>query len=209
MAQVFNERGEGLIVQGGNARIAIDRQDRTPHLSANDTRQLLAVGLGSYRREHRTIPARIVVHKTSRFDEAEIEGCRDVASNERVEILDLVSLRRSNVRLFRAATAPVHRGTAMMFDECSGMVYLKGTIPYFRVYPGPYVPRALEFTRDDGETTPVELSRELLELSKLNFNNTQFDSGDPITVLAARRVGDILKHVSTDRPIQSRFRFFT
>jgi hypothetical protein len=72
-----------------------------------------------------------------------------------------------------------------------------------------YVPRALEFTLDDGETSPVELAKELLDLSKLNFNNTQFDSGDPITVRAARRVGDILKHVSADRAVQSRFRFFT
>jgi hypothetical protein len=49
----------------------------------------------------------------------------------------------------------------------------------------------------------------LLELSKLNFNNTQFDSGDPITVRAARRVGDILKHVPAGKKIESRFRYFT
>jgi hypothetical protein len=46
-------------------------------------------------------------------------------------------------------------------------------------------------------------------LSKLNFNNTQFDSGDPITVRAARRVGDILKHVAAGKKINSRFRYFT
>ena len=42
---------------------------------------------------------------------------------------------------------------------------------------------------------------ELMELSKLNFNNTQFDSGDPITVQAARRVGDILKNVPAGKPV--------
>jgi hypothetical protein len=103
----------------------------------------------------------------------------------------------------------VVRGTALTFDDRSGIVYLKGTVPYFRTYPGMYVPRALEFTLDDGETAPIELAKELLDLSKLNFNNTQFDSGDPITVRAARRVGDILKHVPSDRTVQSRFRFFT
>ena len=34
-----------------------------------------------------------------------------------------------------------------------------------------------------------ELAKELVGLSKLNFNNTQFDTGDPITIRAARRVG--------------------
>jgi len=91
----------------------------------------------------------------------------------------------------------------------AGVVYLKGTVPYFKTYPGAYVPRALEFRRDDGESSPLDLAKELLELSKLNFNNTQFDSGDPITVRAARRVGDILKHVGSGRNVQSRFRYFT
>ncbi len=49
----------------------------------------------------------------------------------------------------------------------------------------------------------------MLELGKLNFNNTQFDGGEPLTVRAARRVGDILKHVSSDRVIQAGFRHFT
>ena len=72
-----------------------------------------------------------------------------------------------------------------------------------------YVPSPLEFVRNDGETPAIELAREILELGKLNFNNTQFDSGDPITVRAARRVGDILKHVPSGKKVNSRFRYFT
>lgn len=207
VAQVFNERGEGLILQGGNA--TIDRRDLTPHLSADDAHKLLANGLASYRREHRTMPARVLVHKTSYFNADEIEGCRRAAKEERVDVLDLVSVRRAGARLLRAAVPAVVRGTTLTFDEKSGIIYLKGTVPYFRTYPGMYVPRALEFTRDDGETPAIELAKELLDLSKLNFNNTQFDSGDPVTVRAARRVGDILKHVSSDKSVQSRFRYFT
>jgi hypothetical protein len=101
------------------------------------------------------------------------------------------------------------RGTSLLFDNTSGIVYLKGTVPYFQVYPGAYIPRAIEFTREDGETSSADLARELVGLSKLNFNNTQFDSGDPITVRAARRVGDILKHVPAGKKVNARFRYFT
>jgi hypothetical protein len=97
----------------------------------------------------------------------------------------------------------------LLFDDRSGLVYLKGTVPYFEVYPGAYIPRALEFSRDDGESSSTELAREIVGLSKLNFNNTQFDTGDPITIRAARRVGDILKHVSGEQPVHARFRYFT
>lgn len=96
-----------------------------------------------------------------------------------------------------------------MFDDKSGIVYLKGTVPYFQVYPGAYTLRALEFTREDGETSTFDLAREIVALSKLNFNNTQFDSGDPIMVHAARRVGDILKHVPSGKKVNARFRYFT
>jgi hypothetical protein len=101
------------------------------------------------------------------------------------------------------------RGTAMLFDEKSGIVYLKGTVPYFQVYPGAYIPRAIEFIREEGETNAADLAREIVGLSELNFNNTQFDTGDPITVRAARRVGDILKHVPEGKKVNSRFRYFT
>jgi hypothetical protein len=207
VAQVFDERGEGLVVQGGSA--SYDKDDRSPHLSAEDAQELLAGGLATYRREHKTMPARLVMHKTSYFNVQEKEGFTRAAEEEKLEVLDLVTVRRSGARVLRAGDSPMVRGTAMLFDEKSGIVYLKGTVPYFQVYPGAYIPRALEFIREDGETGASELARELIELSKLNFNNTQFDTGDPITVRAARRVGDILKHVPSGKKVNSRFRYFT
>jgi hypothetical protein len=207
VAQVFDERGEGLIVQGGSA--SYDKDDRSPHSSKQDAQELLANGLATYRREHKTMPARVVMHKTSYFNADEREGFKRAAEDEKLEVLDLVSVRRSGARVLRAGDSPMVRGTAMLFDGKSGIVYLKGTVPYFKVYPGAYIPRALEFVRDDGETSASDLAHELVGLSKLNFNNTQFDSGDPITVRAARRVGDILKHVPSGKKVNARFRYFT
>jgi hypothetical protein len=207
VAQVFDERGEGLIVQGGSA--SYDKDDRSPHLSKKDAQALLADGLATYRREHKTMPARLVMHKTSNFNTDEKTGFTRAAENEKLEVLDLVTVRRSGTRVLRASDPPMVRGTAMLFDEKSGIVYLKGTVPYFKIYPGAYIPRAIEFIREEGETNASELARELVGLSKLNFNNTQFDTGDPITVRAARRVGDILKHVPSDKKVNSRFRYFT
>jgi hypothetical protein len=207
VAQVFDERGEGLIVQGGSA--SYDKDDRSPHLKREDAQELLAAGLATYRREHKTMPARLVMHKTSSFNTEEKKGFRQAAEDEKLEVLDLVAVRRSGSRVLRAGVSPMVRGTALLFDEKSGIVYLKGTVPYFQVYPGAYIPRAIEFALEDGETSASELARELVGLSKLNFNNTQFDTGDPITVRAARRVGDILKHVPSGKRVNSRFRYFT
>jgi hypothetical protein len=72
MAQVFNERGDGVIVRGGQA--CVSKSDRRPHLDRDGARSLLQAALVSYRREHRTSPARIVVHKTSGYNADELAG---------------------------------------------------------------------------------------------------------------------------------------
>ena len=88
-------------------------------------------------------------------------------------------------------------------------MYLRGSVQFFQAYPGMYVPRPLELTVASSETPLEQLAKELLWLSKLNWNNTQFDGGEPITVRAARRVGDILKCVREGQRIQPSFRFYT
>jgi hypothetical protein len=117
-------------------------------------------------------------------------------------------VRRSLTRLFREGTYPPLRGTFVDLQSGSGLLYLKGTVDFFRTYPGMYVPRPLEFTTCRAEAPPERLAREMLSLSKLNWNNTQFDGGEPITVRAARRVGDILKCVADGGTVQPTFRFF-
>lgn len=103
---------------------------------------------------------------------------------------------------------PPLRGTFVDLQPGNGLLYLKGSVDFFKTYPGMYVPRPLEFTTYKAETPVEQLAREMLSLSKLNWNNTQFDGGEPITVRAARRVGDILKCVAEGGKVQPTFRFF-
>ena len=77
----------------------------------------------------------------------------------------------------------------------------RGSVPFYETYPGLYVPRPLEFRLHDPEATPVFLASEMLALTKLNWNTTQFDQGGPITIRAAREVGDILRYLTPDDEI--------
>ena len=206
MAQVFNERGEGVIVRGGQA--TLDKDDRTPHLSANDAHSLLANAIQVYRKEHRTSPARIVVHKTSAVVDDEATGFLGAADDHMIDTVEFVSVRRSFTRLFREGTYPPLRGTLLELQPLTGVLYLKGSVNFFETYPGMYVPRPLEFSVFRADATLEQLAKEILSLSKLNWNNSQFDGGEPITVRAARQVGDILKCVPEGGTVQPTFRFF-
>lgn len=206
VAQVFDERGDGVVVQGASPYV---KEDRSPHLAPADAQGLLLDAVRTYRREHRTSPARIVIHKTSYFDDGEDEGFKAAADEERIEVLELVNLRRSGIRLLRTGTFPVLRGTVFTIDEKGGVVYLRGSVPQYQTYPGMYLPAGIEFNRRRGESSVLALASELLSLSKLNFNTTQFDGGHPITVRASRLVGSILRHADPARAGHVRFRFFT
>lgn len=52
VAQLFNEKGEGMVVRGGPA--AVLKADRAPHLSEADSHDLVNMALGAYRSEHLT-----------------------------------------------------------------------------------------------------------------------------------------------------------
>ncbi len=206
IAQVFNERGEGMVVRGGQARVSKD--DRQVHLSFEAAQKLLEDALAQYHKEHKTAPARVVVHKSSKYSQDEINGFTEAAKTYRIEMVDLISLDKSFTRLFRKGFYPPLRGTFISLDARSHILYTRGSIHFFATYPGQYVPRSLLFRCEQTEQTPAFLGREILALTKMNWNNTQFDEIFPITMRASRQVGGILKYIGVNDPIAPYYRFY-
>lgn len=205
IALIFNEMGEGRIIRGGKAEHGGD--DNAPHLSSDDSRALFISIIEAYRREHKSIPGRVVVHMTSEMSGGELEGFESAAKEERIGHLDLLSVSRSMTRLFRESTYPPLRGTFLQLEEKRGLIYLQGSVNFLQTYPGLYVPRPLEFFSHKSETAPLKLAEEILGLSKLAWNDGEFVVGEPVTIHAARRAADILMYVPENDVPQTSFRF--
>jgi hypothetical protein len=206
MAQVFNERGNGVVVRGGPAMIA--QEDRQPHLDAEGAYQLMMLALSKYEDEHHTRPARVVVHKTSAHSQAEMDGFDKAIAEYRVHTCDLLSISKSFVRLFRNGEYPPLRGTFVSLDEQSHILYTRGSVEFYATYPGLYMPRSLQLGCDRIQQTPSYLAEEVLALTKMNWNDTEFDGGIPITIRAAQHVGSVLKYVSKDSPVPAHYGFY-
>lgn len=206
IAQVFNERGDGVVVRGGAAKISKD--DRQPHLSGEDAYQLLNEALVRYRQEHRNLPARVVLHKSSTYNVEEIDGFMRAIQNQRVDLIDLISISKYFTRLFRVGAYPPLRGIILNLDDRSHVLYTRGSNDFFSTYPGMYVPKPLAFRCEYTEQTPKFLAQEILALTKMNWNNTQFDGGEPITQRAAHQVGAILKYIGEQEVIAPRYSFY-
>jgi hypothetical protein len=205
-AQVFNERGDGVIIRGGKATIS--KIDRAPHLDEADAYMLLLDALKRYRSEHRTLPARVVVHKSSIFSDGEMSGFRAAVDEQDIDSADFLTLQGSDTKLYRAGIYPPWRGTLLSLDEQSHVLYTRGSVEFFAAYPGMYVPVPLLVRCQGVDQTPVALAAEILALTKMNWNSSQFDNMEPITLRTAKQVGDILKYVPPGGHLEPRYSYY-
>ncbi|MCO5973756.1 argonaute/piwi family protein [Actinoallomurus soli] len=207
VAQIFNERGDGVVVRGGTAQIS--KSDRQPHLALSDARRLLLDALSEYRNNHGHQPARIVVHKTSNFTPSEIDGFHEAADERDIDQVDMLWIqRRGAPHLYRTGQLPPLRGTTVQLDARSLLLYTRGSVPYFRTYPGMYVPQPLLIRLASRGTDLLLAGTDILALSKMNWNNAQLDERDPLTLRTAYRVGSILKQVPPDARIATRYAYY-
>jgi hypothetical protein len=100
---------------------------------------------------------------------------------------------------------PPLRGTFLPTSARSGVLYTKGSVPFFGTHSGMYVPRPVSIKIAAGDQTPSAHAKKILALTKMNWNSTQFEGGLPLTLTAASGVGYVLKHGGENQRIEPRY----
>ena len=205
-AQMFDERGEGIILRGG--RMVESEEDRKPHLTAEDAYELLRSSLKVFRDQHGHWPARVVLHKTSKFDRNELNGFHRAIDERDIDYADFIWIQKSMTRIYRLGAYPPLRGSLVRFSKDQALLYTRGSVEFFRTYPGGYVPRPL-MLRCQALGQPLQyVAEEILALTKMNWNNTQFDNALPVTIAAAKQVGEVLKYLPDREELAPRYSFY-
>ncbi len=207
-AQMFDERGRGLILRG--ARAQTETKGRHPYLTAGDAEELVVQSIAAYKAHHRHVPARLVILKTSRFRSEEAEGIEAALDKFGIEMADLLWVQESSpIAVFRDGNYPVLRGTFIDLNG-KGLLYTRGSVPYYGTYPGLRVPRPLLLVpHENTDSNILALANDVLALTKVNWNTTQFDQKLPAPIKAAREVGRILKHIEFGAAVSPDFRKYT
>lgn len=206
LAQVFDEFGHGIILRG--TPVSIDKKNRHAYLNEDQAYELLRDALDEYDRALEHMPARIVIHKSSHFRESERKGFLRALDEKGIRSKDFVAITDSDIRLFGDKDYPPKRGTLLTISETEGVLYTRGTVDFYKTYPGMYVPNPLKITVYDHDSSLENLSNEVLGLTKMNWNNTQMDGRLPITLECARKIGDIMKYVSPTEKPQVSYSFY-
>jgi hypothetical protein len=210
LVQAFDAHGQGLILRGHEFEWNPNREgSRAPHLSEDQSAQLIDLVLARYEREIGTRPNRVVVQKTSRYWPAERAGF-GAALRGRAARFDLLALdgRQSNVRLITMSKYPPLRGTRFSVGDVD-FLYTTGFISSLNEFHGMHVPSPLRIADHIGQDTPRrQLLAEILVLTKMNWNSAGFAGKLPVTLRFAEFVGDILKEIPSDREPLPQFKFY-
>ena len=114
-----------------------------------------------------------------------IEGIDAALERLGMDLCDLLWVQESSpIAVFRDGNYPVLRGTFVDLKG-KGLLYTRGSVPYYGTYPGLRVPRPLLLVpHENSDSALPKLAEEVLALTKVNWNTTQFDQKLPAPIKA-------------------------
>ena len=103
---------------------------------------------------------------------------------------------------------PPVRGTVIQIGKNDYILFTKGWIPYFEMYPGLRVPTPIEIVEHLGDSLIETVCQEDFALNKMNWNSADFCIRRPITLEYATEVGKILAYVPEEVLPRPEYRFY-
>jgi hypothetical protein len=204
LAQAFSSDGEGFAIRGEGVPIEPE-QGRNVHLSESQASDLARNVLAEYELRTGGAPLRVVLHKTSHFDDAERAGF--TAALRDTPIVSMVTLVPSLLRLLRYGSYPPKVGTVFTVNGDKTFLFTTGFMPELGTYPGPHVPQPFE-VRCVGPEEAIEAAQDVLNLTRMNWNTADIRGKWPVSLSFARRVGGILDEYGDEALADTSFRYF-
>lgn len=190
-AQLFLSNGDGVVFKVSKGDFA-SKNKNDFHLSYDIAQKLAKLAVQSYRSQmNGEFPREVFVHGKTWFSKEEYDGLvSGVPQDATVTCVRIQS--SSHLKLFTRREMPVLRGTTFLENDRSGFLWTRGFVPQMGTYPGREVPNPLSISVVFGNTPIKVVLRDLLALTKVNFNSCIFGDGLPVTIRFANAVGEIL-----------------
>lgn len=199
-AQMFLDSGDGVVFVGEfGPWYSAERGEF--HLPPDKAEALLRGTIETYQQEDGRPLTEIFLHARSGIDLEEYGGFARACPPGVKLVAIRVRQDRGGLRLYRydkhpnvakRGQHPVQRGVFWQRSQRHGLLFTNGFKPRIATYDGFEVPVPLAITLQHGEGDLVQIARDILGLTKLNYNSCQLGEGQPITVKYSDRVGEIL-----------------
>lgn len=189
-AQMFLDSGDGMVFRG-NVGPWWNPKKKEFHLSKNDAFEIISQSLEAYYSKFDAYPQEIFIHAKTYFDDNEWEGFID-ATVGKSSIIGVRIRQDNGFKLYRQHQYCVPRGTVLQYQEKSAFLWTKGFVPRFQTQIGLETPNPIDIAITRGEADIDIVCKDILGLTKLNYNACIYGDGVPVTLKFADSIGEIL-----------------
>lgn len=195
IAQVYMRTGDSQVARGLELKAEHEKDIKRTNLTKVQAENILTKAINLYKRQHvNKKPYRIVVHKKCEYTEEEIEGF--YKASEGIEVQDFLHIKeRCSFKALTPTPYPIMSGSVFerksLKKDCFNL-YTIGYIPCLDTYPGSFVPDPIEVIIEKSDSDIRTLAKDIMDLSKLDWNSTEFCKRLPATIAVSRKVGYIM-----------------
>lgn len=213
-AQMFLRDGDGSVFRG-NIGLWESEVRHEYHLNEESAEELIGMALDDYMEKWGTYPKELFIHAKAYFNDVEWNGFRNAAEKRKANtnlvgilIKDLNELKLYRQPINQVGNYGVLRGTAFIIDEKEGYLCTKGFIPRLNTSNSLEMPRNLRIKIIRGDADIETVLRDILALTKLNYNSCIYGDGNPVTLKFSNRIGSILTSIPEWKVDTRQFMFY-
>lgn len=195
-AQMFLDNGDGTVFKG-EVGPWYNPEKGEFHLKPKEAKALLTQALESYKEQNGKYPNEVFIHAKTRFNGQEWNAFKEVTPNE-TNLVGVTITKTKPLKLFKSeGNYPIMRGNAFVVNEKSAFLWSVGYVPKTESTLSMEVPNPIFVEINKGEADIKQVLKDILALTKLNYNACIYADGVPVTLRFADKIGEILT-ASTD-----------
>ena len=203
IAEITDEYGVSLAIKAVSSKY--DRKQGV-HLNSKDINSLIPDLLELYETETGSSPQRVIVHKTTHYNKEE-ESIISLLEKRGIEI-NLLHIQDSNIKLIQDGENALTRGMYWQISDDEILIYTDGIVSYLNKAIHIWPPNPLLVRKHYGQQNITEAVRDILCLTKLNWNSTNNHEKYPVTISHARKVVNLLRAGLDRESIIDDFRYY-
>jgi len=189
-AQMFLDSGDGMVFRG-NVGPWWNPTTKEFHLREEDACEIINQSLESYYKQFHTYPKEVFIHAKTYFDDNEWNGFEE-ATLGKCRIIGVRIRDNKAFKLYRHKQYCVPRGMVLQYDDNKAFLWTKGFIPRLKTQMGLETPNPIDIQITRGEADLEIVCKDILSLTKLNYNACIYGDGLPVTLKFADSIGEIL-----------------
>jgi hypothetical protein len=206
-AQMFLDSGDGIVFKGETGPW-YSRETRECHLDTKAAHDLLKGVLETYKQLGGKPLTEVFLHSRSDISDEEFQGYQKACPSGVSLVGVRVRIDHAGFRLFRIGDKPVLRGSFLLLSDTSAYLWGSGFKLRLETYDGWDVPLPLRIDVQHGHANVEQVARDILGLTKLNYNSCRLGGAQPITVSFSDKVGEILVSNPGVKNFRPQFKFY-